>query len=483
MKNAFGTSLILLLAFLECGVCAQPNEPLFSVPPDRIQVDLPSINPSVVLRQRLVTVQSDLLGRGDEPIVFLNPFDDVQLEAAWERTDKNANGSFTWFGTIGEAPSSEVVLVWDGSKMAASITMMNRKYTVRHLKDDLHLVRELDLTVFQPASLAFRSGSFALEAAPSSLETDVLVLVNQERAAQNLKPLTWDSQLHEAARNHSEDMAANNYFSHTSLDGRTLVDRIEDAGYHWNAAGENIAAGYSTPQAVVNGWMNSAGHRQNILNSSYCDLGVGYAFDQSSTYDHYWTQDFGRRTGVTVCPSVVNQPPSASFMATPLSGLPSLVVQFDASGSVDPEGGLLSFYWNFGDGQSGSGKIAAHTYTEAGLYTVTLTVTDSGGASDTFVRVNYIEIETPPGEGVCDELLGDFGSAYGLWHFDRVGGWQQINSGNPGLMVAVDIDNDQQEELVATFPGYGLHSYDPIAGWTLLNVVSPNAMASANLFE
>jgi uncharacterized protein YkwD len=351
---------------------------------------------------------------------------------------------------------------------------------VRHLKDDLHLVRELDLAFFQAASLAVRSESLTLQTAPSAFETDVLDLVNQERAAQNLLPLSWDNQLHEAARNHSEDMAANNYFSHTSLDGRAFVDRIEDAGYWWNAAGENIAAGYSTPQAVMNGWMNSAGHRQNILNSAYCDLGVGYAYDQSSAYDHYWTQDFGRRTGVTVCLNVANQPPSASFIATPFSGLPSLLVQFDASGSVDPEGGLLSFDWNFGDGQTGSGKIVAHTYTEVGSYTVTLTVTDNRGASDTLVRMNYVEVEAPPAESARDELLGDFGSAYGLWHYDRVGGWQQVNTVDPGLMVAVDVDGDGQDELAATFSGYGLWIYDPgnapANRWRQLNPIIPEAM-------
>ena len=342
--------LILLLAFIEYGVCALPHEALFTVPADGIQVDLPSVNPAVVLRQRLVKVQSHLLGSGDEPIAYLNPFDDVHLEAVWERTERNANGRYTWFGHIEQAPSSEVVLVMDGSKMAASITIVQRKCTVWHLRDDLHLVREVDLTSFQTSSAAARVGTFALQVAPSGFETAVLDLVNQQRAAQNLRPLNWNNQLHEAARDHSEDMAANNYFSHTSLDGRTAWDRMEDAGYQWGSAGENIAAGYSTPQAVVNGWMNSAGHRQNILSPGYCDLGVGYAYDPSSTYDHYWTQDFGRRIGVVSCPSVVNQPPSAGFIATPISGSSPLVVQFDASASVDPDAGPLSFDWDFVQG-------------------------------------------------------------------------------------------------------------------------------------
>jgi len=67
--------------------------------------------------------------------------------------------------------------------------------------------------------------------------------------------------------------------------------------------------------------------------------------------------------------------------------------------------------------------------------------------------------------------------------FDQPGGWQQLNPVDPGLMTAVDIDNDQQEELVVDFPGYGLYSYDPIAGWVLLNPVAPNAIAAANLLN
>jgi len=392
MRKFFGTLLILLATFFECGVCAQPQQALFSAPLDGMQETLPSVNPHVVLRQRLVTVQFAVLGGGYELVVYLNPFVDIQLKAKWERTDRSQNGFFCWYGHIEGDPSSEVALVWDGSRIAASITISDRKYSVRHLRDDLHLVRELDLTSLQVSSSAVRVEPFALQAVPSDYETDVLDLVNQERLAENLLSLTWNNQLHEAAREHSEDMATNDYFSHTSLDGRTAFDRIEDAGYQWGAAGENIAAGYSTPQAVVIGWMNSAGHRQNILSSKYCDLGVGYAYAPTSAYDHYWTQDFGRKIGVISCPGAVGQPPSASFTATPISGLAPLVVQFDASLSMDPEDGPLSFDWDFGDGQTGAGERPSHTYAKAGSYTVTLTVRDSAGSSDSLVRTNFITV-------------------------------------------------------------------------------------------
>jgi len=159
----------------------------------------------------------------------------------------------------------------------------------------VHVIREIRPPVRRTVSLLDVSG-------PSSVEQEVVSLVNLEREIQNLHPLAWDDALGTAARGHSTDMAQQNYFSHTSLDGRTFSQRITAAGYACSTCGENIAAGYSTAQAVMNGWMSSPGHRANILSSAYCDIGVGYAFGPASTYGHYWTQDFGRRLGVSACP-------------------------------------------------------------------------------------------------------------------------------------------------------------------------------------
>jgi uncharacterized protein YkwD len=100
--------------------------------------------------------------------------------------------------------------------------------------------------------------------------------------------------LRAAAQAHSEDMATRNYVSHTSLDGRTFDQRMRDAGYNgafpW---AENIAAGSSTPESVVNGWMGSPGHCANIMAGTARATGVGYFFRSGSTYGHYWTQNFG----------------------------------------------------------------------------------------------------------------------------------------------------------------------------------------------
>ena len=88
-------------------------------------------------------------------------------------------------------------------------------------------------------------------------------------------------------------MGAQDYFEHTSLDGREFGDRMTEAGFMGAGPwGENIAAGSATPEAVVQGWMNSPGHCANIMNPQYRVIGIGYAFDDASTFGHYWTQDF-----------------------------------------------------------------------------------------------------------------------------------------------------------------------------------------------
>lgn len=122
-------------------------------------------------------------------------------------------------------------------------------------------------------------------------ELRVLELVNEERAKRSLSPLSWSDELAEVARAHSEDMLKRNFFSHTNPDGKSPFDRMRAYGISYRSAGENIAAGQKTPEAVVEAWMNSEGHRANILNSSYTKLGVGYV-SGNGAYGTYWTQNF-----------------------------------------------------------------------------------------------------------------------------------------------------------------------------------------------
>lgn len=153
-----------------------------------------------------------------------------------------------------------------------------------------------------------------------TFEEQVLQLVNQERWADGQRPpLKGQTQLAAAAELHSVNMGTRNFFGHCDLDTATLPGtRMTAAGYIWNAAGENIAAGYTDPAAVMAGWMASTGHRNNILNTGYRELGVGYHLDAgdlanvrndlntdcvaestgNGPYFRYWTQNFGRRDNV-----------------------------------------------------------------------------------------------------------------------------------------------------------------------------------------
>jgi uncharacterized protein YkwD len=113
-----------------------------------------------------------------------------------------------------------------------------------------------------------------------------------ERANAGLSALSPQGQLGSAAQLHSEDMACNNYFSHTGQNGSDVGSRVQGQGYNWSSVGENIAAGYSSPENVVAGWMKSPGHKANILGADYTEIGIGYAFSENSDYGSYWTAVF-----------------------------------------------------------------------------------------------------------------------------------------------------------------------------------------------
>ena len=126
-----------------------------------------------------------------------------------------------------------------------------------------------------------------LESTVSSYELEVIRLVNEIRQQNGLRPLAANWELSRVARYKSQDMRDNGYFSHNSPTYGTPFQMLSAFGLYYRTAGENIAKGYASPQAVVNGWMNSSGHRANILNASYTQIGVGYV-----SGGNYWTQLF-----------------------------------------------------------------------------------------------------------------------------------------------------------------------------------------------
>ncbi len=126
-----------------------------------------------------------------------------------------------------------------------------------------------------------------VDATVDAYEKQVVELVNAERTKRGLKPLTMNWELSRVARYKSQDMHDQGYFSHTSPTYGSPFTMIRNFGISYRTAGENIARGYASPRAVVDGWMNSSGHRANILNESFTQIGVGYVAS-----GHYWTQMF-----------------------------------------------------------------------------------------------------------------------------------------------------------------------------------------------
>jgi uncharacterized protein YkwD len=133
--------------------------------------------------------------------------------------------------------------------------------------------------------------------APDSRKAAVIELANAERAKAGCPALKADATLGRAAQRHSADMANHNFTGHTGSSGSTMVNRAEAAGYTgWRTLAENVAAGQRTAAGVVNAWMESPGHRANILNCSLRHIGIGYVKKPGTTHSTYWTQDFGAKS-------------------------------------------------------------------------------------------------------------------------------------------------------------------------------------------
>lgn len=126
--------------------------------------------------------------------------------------------------------------------------------------------------------------------AVKSIEQQVIARVNQERKKRGIAPLQSNWQLSRIARYKSRDMRDHHYFSHTSPTYGDPFTMIRNFGLSFTSAGENIAAGQTSAAAVMKAWMNSPGHRRNILSASYTQIGVGYA--QGGNMRYYWTQEF-----------------------------------------------------------------------------------------------------------------------------------------------------------------------------------------------
>ncbi|BCU08004.1 CAP domain-containing protein [Allochromatium tepidum] len=300
IKRLMALVLVLTVAFPVAGV---PEDARLFTDAWAPESAIPDQAVKLVWRQRLVQVRIEALPLEPGGEVALDLFDDRSIRLVCDEIGEEMLGSLSWWGHGADEAGVLAHLALGETTVSGTILTPDGIFQIRPFDDDWHVVRELP-----PGDDSLFAGRIPFgERQPASalaFETETATLTNNERRMNGLPPLAWNDRLLNSARGHSIDMATNDYFSHTGLDGRSHADRMSDAGYNWNYASENIAAGQTSPAAVVDAWMNSPGHRANILDTIVCDLGVGYAYGAGSTYRHYWTQNFGRQQGVGTCPPV-----------------------------------------------------------------------------------------------------------------------------------------------------------------------------------
>ena len=166
----------------------------------------------------------------------------------------------------------------------------------------LSLIGSLLLNVGTAWTAAPEAAAAAKSSGATTFEKEVLRQVNKARATTRkcgsktytkAKALKWNSKLASAAVGHSSDMAKRNYFSHKSQSGKTLSARVKATGYKYRALGESLAAGFTTPKAVVKAWLKSPGHCRILMSKSFTQLGVGHRSGKGD-YTVYTTADFGK---------------------------------------------------------------------------------------------------------------------------------------------------------------------------------------------
>jgi uncharacterized protein YkwD len=202
-----------------------------------------------------------------------------------------------WSHSFVGGPGDAGVIVdwWKGSDQASFQSVTDADY------QDLGI----GITDFQGSPLytfilAWReSGFFSRQTAPladlAQVRAEMLATVNARREAVGAAPLALDPRLNDAAQKHAEDMLSRSYYAHRNLAGLLPRDRVVEAGYRPFVVAENIARGHTTVEEAMDAWMQSRGHRGNLLNGAFTEMGVGCAVGRNAAgYTVLWVQDFGR---------------------------------------------------------------------------------------------------------------------------------------------------------------------------------------------
>ncbi len=255
------------------------------------QADLQPLSPEV-LRQRVVRLNPDkLLYRSNVESIKLQLFDNIDLTAVQEEKVKEPNGFLMWTGAIEGAKRGQIVLVVRNGLIFASVYLQKSIIQIRPV--DAEAGDASQIYVIRELACPWRSGGMSRGTGSASNARRMIELVNLEREADGLPALEYDSQLTEAARRHTMDMALHDTISHELSDGERFYQNVFASGYPVCAVGENLAAGLATPEEAFECLLSSPDHRANILNSEFTQIGVSEAVNRASGYGWFWAQEFG----------------------------------------------------------------------------------------------------------------------------------------------------------------------------------------------
>lgn len=258
---------------------------------ERSAAGLPPLKLDESLNQVAQRSAEEIRDRGMEP-----PGPDAlkEIRRHLGKAGYQAHGwSHSFVGGPGDADA--IVAWWKGSDLASFQSVVHPNY------QDLGIgITDFQGTPLYTFVLAWRTSEhFASETAPLAdlerVREEMLAVVNARREAVGAPPLALDPRLNEAAQKHAEDMLSRSYYDHRNPEGLLPRDRVSAAGYRPSVVAENIARGHVTVEEAMDAWMQSRGHRGNLLNSGFTQMGVGCAVGRSSAgYTVLWVQDFGR---------------------------------------------------------------------------------------------------------------------------------------------------------------------------------------------
>jgi uncharacterized protein YkwD len=208
---------------------------------------------------------------------------------------RTITGTKTNIATSSFTPTKTVTATFGSTNTLTSTILPTLTFTITNTKQPTLTFTPKPTSVPKTATPTTSSGG--CDGGDTAIESAVLSMVNYQRAQAGVAALSASSALFSAARNHSQDMAMNNFFSHTGSNGSSPFDRMASAGFSFSAAAENIYAGNgsnNSASSAVGAWMGSEGHRTNMLNPAYTYAGVGYWCNPNSEYGGYFTLDLAK---------------------------------------------------------------------------------------------------------------------------------------------------------------------------------------------